>query len=446
MPFTPHSLLAALPAGIGVRRYWVAFSGGLDSLMLLHGMAALRERLGDVELRAVHVDHGLSLNAGHWSAQCVSQCETLSVPLELRRVNAAPQAGQSPEAAARDARYGVLAALVEEGDCLLTAHHQDDQAETLLLQLLRGAGPKGLAAMPPLAKFAQGWHARPLLNFRRDELHHYADAHGLNWVEDESNFDTGYDRNFLRHEIMPRLKQRFPAAAATISRSARLCAEAAEVLAESAQRDLVAVLRDGGMLSVSALRDIGEARAARVLHEWIGQQGLPSPTAAQTAAIWREVIGAAEDATPLVQWEGGEVRRYRDDLYAHAPLPAHDAAQEFYWNLRADLEIPGVGTLSATRTQGEGLDASRLEEKTLRVAFRQGGESLRPKGRKETHSLKHLLQDAGVPPWKRERIPLLWLGDELIAVAGLWISEEFSAKAGEPGVAVEFRAIGQEKR
>lgn len=439
MPFTTQSLLAALPAEIGIRRYWLAFSGGLDSLVLLHAMAALRERLDGVELRAVHVDHGLSPNAGRWSAQCAEQCAVLCVPFELHRVNAKAQAGESPEAAARNARYEVLAMLVEEGDCLLTAHHQDDQAETLLLQLLRGAGPKGLAAMPPLVKFAQGWHARPLLNFRREDLRDYADTNGLHWVEDESNFDTGYDRNFLRHEIFPRLKERFPGAAATISRSARLCAEAAEVLAESAQRDLVAVRIDARSLSVSRLRALGEARAARVLHEWINQQDLPTPTAAQTAAVWREVICAAEDATPLVRWEGGEARRYRDGLFAQAPLPALDSCREFFWDLRTDLEIPGLGTLSATTTQGDGLDASRLEGQTVRVAFRQGGESLRPKGRKETHSLKHLLQEAGVPPWRRERIPLLWHDDELIAVVGFWVSEEYSARPDAPGMKVEFR-------
>jgi tRNA(Ile)-lysidine synthase len=439
MSFSPQSLLAALPAPRGLRRYWVAFSGGLDSLVLLHALAALREQLGDMEVRAVHVDHGLSPNAGQWRAQCARHCETLGVPLVVRRTDAAPRPGESPEAAARAARYGILATLVAAGDCLLTAHHQDDQAETLLLQLLRGAGPKGLAAMPALTPFARGWHGRPLLAFRRDALLAYARQHELQWLEDESNFDTGYDRNFLRHEILPRLKQRFPGAAATLSRSARLCAEAAEVLADSARRDLATVRLDEGVLSISALRGLGEARSALLLHEWIGQQGLHIPSAAQTAAIWHEVINAAEDACPLVCWAGGEVRRYRDGLFVQAPLPAHDASRVFAWDLRGELAIPGLGRLGTETVVGQGLDMARLAGKILRVGFRQGGESLRPCGRAGRHSLKHLLQEWGVPPWRRDRLPLLWCDDALIAVADLCLSHDYCVAAGQRGLGLTWR-------
>ena len=190
---------------------------------------------------------------------------------------------------------------------------------------------------------------------------------------------------------------------------------------------------------MSGLRALGESHAALLLHEWIGQQGLPSPTAAQTAAIWQDVVCAAEDACPLVRWEGGEVRRYRDGLFARAPLPEHDASRVFSWDLRGAVEIPGLGILSAAEADGEGLDAARLAGQTLRVGFRRGGESLRPKGRRETHTLKHLLQEAGVPPWQRERIPLLWRGDELLAVVGYWLNDEFCAKAGMPGMTPVLR-------
>jgi tRNA(Ile)-lysidine synthase len=416
-----------------IKRFIVAYSGGLDSHVLLHAVAALREALNGREVVALHVNHGLSANAAEWSAHCATQCEKLGVPFTNINVDAKPEMGESPEAAARDARYQAFGEFMQAGDCLLTAHHQDDQAETLLIQLLRGAGPRGLASMPVQAQFASGWHVRPFLAFKRDALEAYARDQGLEWIDDESNFDTGFDRNFLRHEILPLLKQRFPAVAATLSRSASLCAEATEILLCSAKVDLESVRLNEQTLSVSRLQDVGEVRGRNVLHEWIRSRGLPTSSAAQLQRVWEDVIGAGPDSNPVVTWTGAEVRRYRDELFVDKPLAPHDADQCLNWDGQKPLLIPGLGTLSLERITGQGIAESFLNNQACEIRFRQGGEQLRPAGREGHHALKKLFQEAGVPPWQRNRIPLLYVDDQLLAVAGHWVAHEMSASAGNAG-------------
>lgn len=416
-----------------IKRFIVAYSGGLDSHVLLHAVAALREVLHGREVLALHVNHGLSANAAEWSAHCAIQCEKLGIPFTNINVDAKPETGESPEAAARDARYQAFREFMQAGDCLLTAHHQDDQAETLLIQLLRGAGPRGLASMPVQAQFASGWHVRPFLAFKRDALETYAREQGLEWIDDESNFDTGFDRNFLRHEILPLLKQRFPGAAATLSRSASLCAEATEILLCSAKIDLESVQLNEQTLSVSKLQDVGEVRGRNVLHEWIRGRDLPIPSAAQLQRVWEDVIGAGPDSNPVVTWAGGEVRRYRDELFVDKPLTPHDADQCLSWDGQGSLVIPGLGALSLERITGQGIAESFLNNQSCEIRFRQGGEQLRPVGREGHHALKKLFQEAGVPPWQRDRIPLLYVDDQLLAVAGYWIAHETAAPPGDAG-------------
>lgn len=443
MAFSPSHILTFLRASvlpdIPVRRYWVALSGGLDSMVLLHSLAELRPDLGGSEVRAIHINHGLSHYAGQWAEHCRQMCESFAIPCEVITVDAQAGTGDSPEAAARRARYAAFQSHVDEGDCLLTAHHEDDQAETLLLQLLRGAGPKGLAAMPPWAPFQSGWHGRPLLNVSREELHAYAQAQQLQWVEDESNADTGFDRNFLRHDIFPRLRKRYPGAAKTISRSARLCAEAAELLVQQAQQDLQQAALDDACLSVSACLAMGRVRCKQLLHHWLHGLRLPIPTEAQTEAIWRDVIQASADSTPLVQWAGAEVRRYRDALYAQAPLPPFDHQQCHDWELQGLLTIPGVGQLEGTQVAGSGIALEKIAGGRVQVRFRRGGESLQPQGRRETHSLKHLFQEAGIPPWLRERIPLIFCGEQLVEAVGLWRDAHFAAAPHEAGIVVALQ-------
>ena len=435
----PEVSLSDLPFIATVKRFVVAYSGGLDSHVLLHRVAALvNTKQQDKKIVALHINHGLSAQAGQWTTHCALQCEALGVLFKNVDVDAKNMSGESPEAAARAARYQAFRGFMQPGDCLLTAHHQDDQAETLLIQLLRGAGPRGLAAMPSYAEFAKGWHARPLLNFSRDELCDYAQQKGLSWIDDESNSDTRFDRNFLRHEIMPALKSRFPGMAATLSRSANLCAEAAELLAEVAADDQAQMQVDAGCFSVSGLRVLGEVRARNLLHQCYRDRGLPTPSAAQLQCVWEEVIGAAEDSEPVVSWAGGEARRYRDTIFIGTPLPEHDATLTLSWDGTQALSIRGLGELCGDAVTGQGIALQALAGKRLEIRFRQGGEKLRPARREGHHALKKLFQEAGVPPWRRDRIPLLYADGQLLAVAGYWLEHAAAAQADEPGLVLSW--------
>lgn len=432
------SLLAALPRA-GVRRYWLAYSGGLDSHVLLHALHGLQARQPDLSLGAVHVHHGLRTEADQWAAHCLAVCAALEIPCQVLRVQARPAAGESPEDAARRARYQALQSVMTEGDCLLTAHHQDDQAETLLLQLLRGCGVAGLAGMPASAQFGPGLLVRPLLMFSRAQLRDYAERHDLRWVEDGSNAETGYDRNFLRHEILPRLRARWPATAAALTRSAGHCAAATDLLHTLATQDL-AGLRGPvpGTLTIDRLQALDAARQDNALRAWLRELGLPTPSTAHLRQVRCALLTAAVDAMPCVRWPGAELRRYRGLLYAMTPLTAHDAGQVLDWDLRQPLTLPGrAGHLRVALGTGHGLDAA-LRGQRISVRFRRGGEICKPVGRGHHHDLRKLFQEAGVPPWRRERIPLLYVDGVLAVVVGFWVCEPYQAQG--PGLVVEWCA------
>ncbi len=399
------------------RRYLVAYSGGLDSHVLLHALQGLE----GPPIQALHIHHGLLSEADQWSAHCREVCEALGVDLTTLRVDARPEAGQSPEAAAREARYAALAEHMQVGDVLLTAHHRDDQAETLLLQLLRGAGPAGLAAMPPWTPFGPGWLGRPLLDFARESLRDYARRHRLHWVEDPSNRDSRYDRNFLRHELMPLIRQRWPGAGATLARAADLQAQSLELqdaLARLDQEDARGERPE--TLSVSALNRLSPARRRNGIRGWLADKGLAPPPRARLEAILDTVLKADWDAVPRIAWTGAEVRRYRDDLFAMPPLAVHDPRRIIAWDPRQPLSIPDLGlTLDAAAIETQGLQLLECEA-PITVRFRQGGERCRLPGQTHSRALKSLFQEAGVPPWERDRVPLIYVGGQLLAVWGYW--------------------------
>jgi tRNA(Ile)-lysidine synthase len=431
--------LAQLPA---TNRLLVAFSGGVDSCVLLHALNALRQNHPGRNLLAIHINHQLQTEATQWQVHCQSVCEELGIELRQHVIEVNTAKGESLEARAREMRYRVFESLLEEDDCLLTAHHQDDQAETLLLQLLRGAGPHGLSAMPVIARFGQGYHARPLLNFTRDEIHAYARQHGLQWCEDPSNTNTGFDRNFLRHEIMPRLKQRWPSADQTLSRSALLCADAAAVMDARAGVWLDKVRVPGSdHLSVTALRQLDEGECRNVLRYWLQQSGLPLPAFAHLQAIVHNVILAREDAAPLVQWGDAEVRRYDNALYAMHTLPPHDHQRVYKWDGQHALAVEGVGVLTAQPASALGVSLQCLRQARLTVRFRRGGERCLQRGHQHSQSLKKLMQQWRIPPWQRDRVPLIYDQDELVCVVGNTVCEGYQAGHNEPGV--EFRVEAQ---
>ncbi len=424
-----------------IRRYCIAFSGGLDSTVLLHLCAQMRGSV-TAKFGAVHVDHGLHAESARWARHCEIECERLGIPLVTLKVAARAARGESPEAAARAARYAAIAALIETGDCLLTAHHVDDQAETVLLQLLRGAGPHGLAAMPIIESFAAGWHARPLLGCAREAIMSVAVAEGLQWIEDPSNTDTGLRRNFLRHEILPRLKAHWPAAARTVSRSASHSASAARLLDTLAEQDLASLIgTEPGTLSAPALAALDHERQANALRAWLHRLGLPLPSTAHLVRLREDVLAAAPDASPVLAWPGAEIRRYRDLVFGMRPSAPHDPDIVLRWDVTTPLTLPDGGRLNLTPAMepAVGLRSLRTADGPVTVRYRRGGERCRPAGRGQSHALKKLLQDAGIPPWLRERVPLVYVGDVLAAVAGVCICEGWQSGRGEGGLEVVWK-------
>ena len=439
-------LLSTLQAMASASRYRVAFSGGLDSTVLLHLMAGLRKELG-TDVSALHIDHGLSAHSAEWSAQCREFCKRLGVPFELRRVEVQQQADHGLEAAARHARYAVFEEVLAEGEVLLTAHHRDDQAETLLLQLLRGGGVHGLAAMPASRPFGRGMIARPLLGSPREALRQYAESEGLVWIEDPSNFDTGLERNYLRHTLLPQLAERREGIREVLVRSAGHFAESATLLDELAAQDLVQAQRPLATLSVDILKSLSPQRCRNLLRYAIRQRGLPLPDHRHLHRILDEVLPASADAMPLVAWPGAEVRRYRDCLYLLPPLPTlPQPSLVLEWRGEAETRLPdGLGVLKMRRQQGEGISPERLRSGACSIRWRQGGEVLQPAGRGEHHALKKLYQEAGLPPWERSRRPLLYLDGQLAQVAGLWSAAEFAVSPEEEGIVFDWTPLVIEK-
>jgi tRNA(Ile)-lysidine synthase len=412
------------------RTFWISYSGGLDSHVLLHIVARLRSML-PLQLRAIHVNHNLSVNALAWATHCAKICAQVNIELVQLSVDASAKSGESPENLARQARYAAIRQVISAGDILLTAHHQDDQAETLLLQLCRGAGPRGLAAMPLLKAFGKGQLGRPLLTCSRASLAEYAQANQLRWIEDESNTNQDFSRNFIRHEVLPVLQQRWPAVSHTLSRSASLCAEAEELLTEVAAADITTVTgSEPGTLSIAKLLMLSPRRQRQVLRHWLRQAGFTIPGIIKLRQIQRDMLQARGDKQPVISWPQIELRRHQDNLFAVHPAPAHDAEQVYTWHYPQPLVLSGVGELRAQPVMSNGL-AANLADVTVR--FRRGGEVCRLPMRDHHHDLKKLFQSWSIPVWQRDRIPLIFVGEELAAVVGWVICDNFAAKSGEPG-------------
>jgi tRNA(Ile)-lysidine synthase len=418
-------VLDSLPQPSG---WLVAFSGGLDSSVLLHAMARLHGR----PLRAVHIHHGLLPHADGWSEHCRRSCERLGVALETMRLDLTVPSGESPEAFAREARYDAIAALLRRDEMLLTAQHRDDQAETLLLQALRGAGIEGLAGMPLCRRWRGGWHARPLLAFSRAELHAWASAQALDWVDDPSNRDRRFDRNFLRHEVMPLLAARWPAADRTLARSAAHLADSLEVLHEVAQADLQRCRRAGDLL-LEPLRGLSAPRRAMVLRAWVRGQGYPVPDRRRMQQIDEQALRAEPAGSPRIDWGGVSLRRYRE-LLCLTPNPLPAAPREpIVWAETKPLQLPpGCGELRLAEAEN-GLPRRFWSEGRVSVRWPEEGLRCRRHGRAGSRSLKKLCQEWGVPPWERPYLPLVYVDERLAAVAGFGLCEGATQQDG-PGL------------
>jgi tRNA(Ile)-lysidine synthase len=406
----------------------VAFSGGADSTALLAGLSQLPRP--PRALRALHVDHRLQPQSRRWSAHCRRIARALGVPLAVRSANIMPGRGESLEAAARAERYRLLEADLAPGEALLTAHHQDDQLETVLLQLLRGAGVAGLAAMPAVARFGGGLLVRPLLPLPRDTLIGWLREQRLPWVEDQSNAQLRADRNYLRARVLPLIRARWPGAAATVSRSARHAAEAQRLLDLLGEAD-AADAGCGAMLSAKVLRRLAPERRRNALRFWIAAAGVLTPPASRLEEIAGPLLAAREDAQPLVAWEGAAVQRQGDLLALRSGAVAVARMPELTWDWRkrrTQRLPPPFGALHLKRDARGPLDLDSLGP-TLLLRTRQGGERLRPVRGGPRRALKQLLQEARVPVVRRAQLPLLFDRGRLVGVADLWLDESVQAHA-----------------
>lgn len=421
-------------SGINSVRFIVAYSGGLDSHVLLHLLQST-----PFNCLAIYIDHGLQEASKPWSDHCASVCQQLNVPFQSISVNAQPDKGESLEASARTARYQALAEQMQVGDILLTAQHLQDQSETLLLQMLRTAGPAGLAAMPVSKAFSNGLHLRPLLSIERAELETYASQHQLQWVEDPSNVDQRYDRNFFRQSIFPLLKNRWPSINQTLANVSGLQAEAAELMDDLAAVDAQTLI-EGNQLTICHLLKLSPARQRNIIRYWLRQCQLDAPTAKRLKEILGSMITAAADKMPVVNWSNTEVRRFQGKLYAMKTLQVFDVHQRIEWLPELPLFLPRHNCEVSMTVASTGLSEDVLGRQ-LTVRFRTGGERIKPLGRAHTMDLKKLMQEAAIPPWQRSRIPLIYLDEQLIAVAGYWIADGFKNISNQPAWQVLSRQI-----
>ncbi|MDH5915260.1 tRNA lysidine(34) synthetase TilS [Vibrio splendidus] len=416
-------------------RLIVAFSGGVDSRVLLE-LAAQYAQTHGIECCAVHVHHGLSKNADHWAEQCQTWCDALSVSLAVERVSLDIDSGESVEELARDARYNAFQKHLSFGDVLITGQHIDDQLETFLLALKRGSGPKGLSSMAKMMPFANAHIVRPLLSVTRTDIEGAARDMALTWVEDESNQDVRFDRNFIRHQVTPALTERWPSFRESVSRSAQLCAEQELLLDELLESHFQQALGGSQNLSVEALSQHSDLLRARLLRMWLSHCNQPMPSKKQLKLIWDEVACAQADANPKLVLNDAEVRRFNHQLYLVRETKDLSGWQS-HLSMGESLMLPdGLGELRLNSALSDGASNNRDAQSfslsdtnaTLRVIFNPEGLSAHPVGRGHSRKLKKLFQEYQVPSWLRRRTPILMDGDRVIAVLGLFVDKNYEGQ------------------
>jgi tRNA(Ile)-lysidine synthase len=421
------------------QRFYIGYSGGVDSHVLLHCCASIIP-LKD-KLTAVYVHHGLQAEAESWAKHCEKTAKDMGVAFLTLWVDAKAAPGESPEEAARNARYTALKSLMNAGDVLLLAQHREDQLETVLLQLFRGSGLRGLSGMPERQDFGAGVMLRPLLDTPKQAISDYAQAYQLSWVEDPSNQSNDYDRNFLRNAVVPLLKQRWPALDKTVSRSAKHCADAQVLVDEVADELFDAVFNSADKtLCISRLLEHHVHQQQLIIRHWFRHRGLKMPSQSLVGRILGEVVAATGHCDPVLSGQGYSIRRYRDKLYCLPNLPetekprinqALQAPQCRIWPVgQTSINITNKQTL-AYKLSSEGILHEQWQIAKVEVRFRQGGEKIRLSRRDGHHSLKNLFQEAGIPPWEREVMPLIYLDGKLAAVGDKWISAAFYSEKAQ---------------
>ena len=415
----------------------VALSGGVDSVVLLHLLHHLQKRQ-NFTLKASHVHHGLSKNADKWVKFCEKLCTKLSIPLDVNYVKLPQKKSLGIEGEARQLRYEKL--LKSKTDLVVLAHHEDDQAETFLLQLIRGAGVKGLSSMAYFDATRRLW--RPLLNASRTDIESYAKKHQLKWIEDESNQNIDFDRNFIRSKVLPILKNRFNHIIKVISRSSSHLAEAQHLLDDLAKVDLKSHLKSikyTHKLQVKTLDKLSNARAKNVLRYWLEINDQLMPSKDLLDELLRQVLTAKKDATIKIYLSKEfEIRRYQDEIYI---VPKDIKRQEDYeivWAGESEIILPNGQKLKFKRVKGRGINLKFLDDKKLKIRNRQGGEFFKPDSKRPTKKIKQLLHESDLPPWEREFLPLIFIGDQLAFVPNFGVDIKFQPKPREVGLEVIF--------
>lgn len=413
----PRWIHARINRWPGARSWWVALSGGTDSTALLHALSCLADSLETPPLHAIHVNHGLNKEADQWQEQVVRFCQSLNIPLVVERATVT-RIGDGLEAAARKARYAAFAQRLPARSLLLTAHHQDDQAETLLLRLMRGSGLRGLAGIPPYRHLAaEVFVGRPLLELSRQQLRIYCQAHQLAVIEDPANTALEHDRNFLRHRIFPLLKERWPAAAASAAVAASWLRQAEDQLSDYETQWLSQHVDQSQSLDLNALAQAPERYHFRLIRSWLISMNVSLPTARQLQELVRQIWTSAADRRPCLQWPAGEMRQYHQRLYYLRPRRIKQGCEERIeqcWHSSEVFSLPGLGQL---RIASE----SVVPERQFVVTQRRGGERIAWADRSH-RSIKKLMQEQHVPPWLRNVMPFIYYGAELWAVGDRWMS------------------------
>ncbi len=424
-----------------VGQIYIGYSGGMDSHVLLH-LAAFSQYRDKVT--AVHVHHGLQAEADDWARHCYKVATEAGVHFKEIKVDARPEAGQSPEEAAREVRYGAFRTLLHQSDVLLVAQHRDDQLETVLLQLCRGAGVEGLAAMPQSMSLGDGVLLRPFLDISLQTLQHYAKQHQLRWIEDPSNSSLDFDRNFLRHQVIPILKKRWPGLDKTVARTARHCGSVSGWIKQQTEQNLAKIIQPDDSIDLQLFQQFSTEEQVQLIRRWFQAVGLKYPSTAVVEAVLTEMIAARSDANPLICTQNHQIRRYQNRLFL-IPDSRGNSRSEYVWpdeSLKLTLEN---GDCLILLKDTQGIPVAKWQAASVTVRFRQGGEKIALPGRKGHHSLKKLFQEWGVPPWLRDSVPLLYLDGQLAAVAGFCISSEVYCESGEDCYQLEVREFSRKK-
>ena len=439
MSYSADKLLPALQQAPAAKRYVVALSGGLDSVVLLHSLCALRaEGQLTSEISALHINHNLSPIAQQWQAFCQQICADWQVSLHTEAIEVS--ASGSIETAARNSRYQAFRELLQADELLLMAHHLDDQTETVLFRLTRGAGAQGLAGIPAQRQLGSGRLLRPLLQYGRAKLAAYAAMHQLAWQEDESNSDQQHDRNYLRHQVLPQIEKRWPDYRQSWRKSLALLSENDDLQKQLGAIDLRDATTEMGGISVAVMQSLGSARQRNLLRCWLQQLGVRDPGWNTLHQFVSEFIPGVSRGSKFAL-ESCDVYQHQAQLFAVQPLPEPGLEAQM---LRLDdgaidFSLNGNGRLRIEASQVEGICPL---PHALQVKYREGGESLKLKGRPQK-KLKQLLQESGMPPWQRQRVPLLFADAELVCVPGVGIAESYLAQSGQNGAQVVWAAPTQ---